>query len=162
MFQFFKKKKGIEVNAVVKGKVKNLSEVEDPVFSKGLAGRGIAIVPEEGTFKAPCDGTLTAVFPTGHAFGLTDEFGMEYLVHIGIDTVKLGGEGFQCLVKQGQKVKKGDVLVEVNLDVLREKGVLLDTMVLVATPEEQCNMQFMKKQGDMVNTTDIIFSCEKK
>lgn len=162
MFQFFKKKKSIEVNAVVKGKVKNLSEVEDPVFSKGLAGRGIAIVPEGEVFKAPCDGVLTAVFPTGHAFGITDEFGIEYLIHIGIDTVNLGGEGFQCLVKQGQKVKKGDVLVKVDLSILKEKGLHTDTMVLVSTPEEQCDLRLMKNQGDIVDTTDVIFCCEKK
>ncbi len=162
MFQFFKKKKGVEVNAVVKGIVKNLSEVQDPVFSQGLAGRGIAIVPEEGTFKAPCDGTLTAVFPTGHAFGITDKDGIEYLIHIGIDTVNLGGEGFDCLIKQGESVKKGDVLVKVDLSILKEKGLYTDTMVLVSTPEEQCALKFQKKQGDVVTPEDVIFSCEKK
>ena len=87
---------------------------------------------------------------------------MNYLIHIGIDTVNLGGEGFQCLVKQGQKVKKGDVLVKVDLSVLKEKGLHTDTMLLVSTPEEQCDLQLMKKQGDIVDTTDVIFCCEKK
>lgn len=162
MFQFLKKKKCVEVYAVVSGTVKNLSEVEDPVFSQGLAGRGLAIVPQEGSFYAPCDGTLTAVFPTGHAFGLTDEQGLEYLIHIGIDTVTLEGKGFSCCVTQGQKVKRGDLLVTVDLEVIKEKGLKTDTMVLISTPEEQCECKNMKQQGEVVDINSVVFSCEKK
>lgn len=162
MFQFLKKKKEVEVGAVVKGTVKNLNEVKDPVFANGLAGRGIAIVPKEGTFKAPCDGVLSAVFPTGHAFGITDEKGIEYLIHIGIDTVSLNGEGFQCMVSQGQTVKKGDILAQVDLKVLESKNVSSDTMVLVSTPEEQCNITYTKKKDDEVCAGDTIFCCETK
>lgn len=162
MFSFFKKTKEVEVCAVVKGKVKNLNEVTDPVFANGLAGRGLVIVPEEEIFRAPCDGILSAVFPTGHAFGITDEKGMEYLIHIGIDTVSLNGEGFQCFVSQGNPVKKGDALVQVDLKVLENKQLSSDTMVLVSTPEEQCEITFSKTKGDKVCAGDTLFLCKKK
>lgn len=162
MFGLFKKKAPVEVTTVVEGTVKALETVSDPVFAQGIAGRGIAVVPEGGTFYAPCDGVLTAVFPTGHAYGIQDEHGIEYLIHIGINTVTLKGEGFTPVVSQGQKVKKGDKLVDVDLEVLKAHDISSDTMILVSTAEEDCALTLTKRDGDKVKVGDVIFTCHKK
>lgn len=164
MFNFLKSKKskGTDICAVVKGKVKFLEKVDDPVFSKGAVGQGIAIEPQESVITAPCDGTLTVVFPTGHAFGLVDEKGMEYLIHIGVDTVNLKGKGFQLLVEQDQKVKKGDELVKVDFDFIKKNNLHTDTMVLVTTPKENIKFDVVCHEGDIVDSGDTLFKCETK
>lgn len=162
MFHFLKKKKGTDICAVVKGTVKDLEQVEDQVFSKGLIGRGIAIIPEDCLIKAPCDGTLSVVFPTGHAFGIQDADGLEYLIHIGVDTVNLNGKGFTLQVKQGQKVHQGDVLVKVDFDLIKEHHLATDTMVLVTTPKESCSFTCNVRDGQSVTSETALFHCEKE
>ncbi|MFL0267434.1 PTS sugar transporter subunit IIA [Candidatus Clostridium radicumherbarum] len=133
MFNFLKKNSTKEVNLVapVSGKTIDLSKVPDPVFSERLAGDGIAIEPTGDIIVAPCDGELTLVFKTLHAFGLTLENGVELLVHIGIDTVSLNGEGFQQLAEAGTKVKAGTPIIKLNRDVILGKGYSLITPVLI-------------------------------
>lgn len=109
-----------------------LSEVEDPVFSQGMMGEGVGIRPSEGKLYAPADGTVAAVFPTGHAVGIQTADGMELLLHIGIDTVEMKGEGFKTVVEQGAKVKKGDLLVEFDCGAIEAAGYKTTTMVLVS------------------------------
>ncbi len=109
-----------------------LADVEDPVFSQGMMGLGVGIIPSEGKLFAPTDGTVAAVFPTGHAVGMETKDGMELLLHIGIDTVELKGKGFKAVVQQGAKVKAGDLLVEFEPDVIKEAGYKDTTMVLVS------------------------------
>lgn len=162
MFSFLKKEKGTKVHAVVKGKIKPLEEVEDQVFSKGLIGQGIAIMPEDSIIKAPCDGTLSVVFPTGHAFGITDADGLEYLLHIGIDTVNLNGEGFTLMVEQGQAVKAGEPLVKVDFSLIKEKNIPTDTMILLTTPKDSCSFTVMVENNQSVSEQDVIFKCEKR
>ena len=164
MFNLFKSKKSkeSEICAVVKGKIKPLEKVDDPLFSKGSVGQGISIEPQDSTIIAPCDGTLTVVFPTGHAFGLTDDKGMEYIIHIGVDTVSLKGQGFQLLVEQDQKVKKGDPLVKVDFDFIKANNLYTDTMVLVTTPKESVQFDITCHEGDLVSAGDVLFKCEKK
>lgn len=162
MFSFLKKAKGTDVHAVVNGIVKPLAQVEDQVFSKGLIGQGVAIMPTDSIVKAPCDGTLSVVFPTGHAFGITDENGLEYLIHIGVDTVNLNGEGFTLKVEQGQQVKAGDPLVKVDFDFIRSKQLPVDTMVLVTTPKDTCEFILKVSDQQSVNDQDVIFHCEKQ
>ncbi len=109
----------IDLTTILSGTVVPLSEVPDKVFSEGLMGQGLAVIPDKGEVKAPFAGTVTTVFPTKHAIGLTSDDGIELLIHIGLDTVELGGKGFTTYVETGQRVKKGDKLVEVDLESLK-------------------------------------------
>lgn len=126
--------KNIAPNVLVapaSGKAIPLSEVPDPVFAEKLAGDGMAIMIEDNTIVAPADGEVTLIFKTKHAFAMTLENGLEILVHIGLETVSLDGEGFEQLVEQGTKVKAGTPLIKVNRDFLLSKGLSLATPVLI-------------------------------
>lgn len=120
----------------LKGSVKPLSEVSDSVFADGIMGPGVGIDPEEGKLYAPVDGEIISVFPTGHAVGMKTADGMEVLLHIGIDTVQLEGEGFNAVVNQGDHVKAGKLLVEFDCVKIKEKGYQTTTMVLIPNASE--------------------------
>ena len=115
----------------VKGKVMPLNKVEDAAFSEGALGKGIAVEPTEGKVVAPCDGTIMTLFPTKHAIGIVSDNGCEILIHIGMDTVQLEGKYFDAHVKQGDKVKKGDVLVTFDMDAIKNEGYSLVTPVII-------------------------------
>ena len=116
MFKFFKgKEKGNVLYAPCKGKVVPLTEVPDPTFSEKLLGDGFAVIPIEGKVYAPADAEVTMVFDTLHAITLTSSQGAEILIHIGLDTVTLKGAPFTAHVAAGDKVKKGDLLMDVDL-----------------------------------------------
>lgn len=117
--------------APVSGKAIPLSEVPDPVFSEKLAGDGMAIIVEGDTVVAPADGEVTLIFKTKHAFAMTLDNGIELLIHIGLETVSLNGEGFEQLVEQGVKVKAGTPIIKVDKDFLLSKGLSLATPVLI-------------------------------
>lgn len=144
MFGFFKKKKNKEVNevkeelklvAAVSGKVLPLSEVPDPVFAQKMAGDGVAIDPSDDIVVAPADGELSLVFNTKHAFAMTLESGAELLVHIGVDTVSLEGEGFEQLAEAGTKVKAGTPIMKIDREFIKNKGLSLMTPVLITNPD---------------------------
>lgn len=120
----------------LKGKVLQLSEVQDEAFSSGVLGKGAAIEPEEGVLYAPADGTVSALFPTGHAIGLTTQTGLELLMHVGMDTVQLDGKGFQAFVETGDVVKRGQKLLAFDMDLISEAGYSLVTPVLVTNCNE--------------------------
>lgn len=124
------------MTAIVDGMSYPLKEVKDGVFSEKMMGEGIAFLPENGNVSAPCDGIVSAVYDTGHAYGILTEDGREVLIHIGLETVNLDGKGFTVKVKQDQKVKQGDMLCEVNLDYLQSQNVRLDTMLVFPGLEE--------------------------
>lgn len=117
--------------APVSGKAIPLSEVPDPVFAEKLAGDGMAIIAEGDIVVAPADGELTLVFKTKHAFAMTLDNGLELLVHIGLETVSLDGEGFEQLAQQGTKVKAGTPIIKINRDFIKSKGLSLATPVLI-------------------------------
>ncbi len=110
------------IKAPVKGRLIPLSQVKDDVFSSGMLGPGAAVIPEDHTITAPCAGTVETVFPTGHAYGIKTESGLEILIHIGIDTVELEGKGFSPAVKQGDHVNPGDALGSADLDLIIKSG----------------------------------------
>jgi len=109
--------------APLSGRMIPLRDVEDEVFSSGTLGGGVAFDPSVGEVYAPCDGVVSAFFPTGHAIGLTAEDGAEILIHVGMDTVSLNGEGFTPLVKEGETVKKGQLLLKFDIDCIVQKGI---------------------------------------
>ena len=119
----------------IKGDVLPLSEVKDEVFSQGLLGKGVAIEPKEGKVVAPVDGTLTTLFPTHHALGITSDKGAEILIHVGMDTVQLEGKCFTPKVKQGERVKAGQVLLEFDIKGIKEAGYHVTTPVIVSNSD---------------------------
>lgn len=119
----------------LKGEVTELSKVEDEAFSTGLLGKGIAIKPVEGKVVAPANGVVTTFFPTGHALGITTDNGTEILIHVGMDTVQLEGKCFTPRVKQGDKIKAGDVLLEFDIDKIKESGFSTITPVIITNSD---------------------------
>ena len=121
-----------ELYAPMKGEVLDVSKSADPAFASKAMGEGVAINPSEGVIYAPANGTISLIFPTKHAMGITLNSGVELLIHAGIDTVKMEGKGFETFVETGAKVKKGDKLLSFDMDLVKEKGYQTQTMFLVA------------------------------
>ena len=142
----------LEFVSPVEGKVMELSEVEDKVFSQGSMGNGFAVELTSGTVRAPFSGEVTVVFPTGHAIGMKRADGLEVLIHIGMDTVQLNGKGFSLHVKQGDYVNAGDVLVEVDLDYIKSEGKSLVSPVVF--PNGQAVS--LKVQGNIKTGQDVV------
>jgi PTS system beta-glucosides-specific IIC component len=126
----------IEIVSPLKGRVVKLSDVKDEAFSSGALGKGVAVEPEEGVLYAPADGTISALFPTGHAIGLTTETGLELLMHVGMDTVQLDGKGFKAFVAAGDSVKQGQKLLEFDMKLIQGEGYSLVTPVLVTNSDD--------------------------
>lgn len=127
----------------MKGEAKLITETPDPTFAQKMMGDGIVIFPEDGTVYAPCDATVQFVFDTKHAIGLTSSQGVEILIHAGIDTVKLGGKGFHVFVENGQKVTRGDKLMEIDLDYIRANAPS-DAVPLVFTNLGEHHLELLK------------------
>ena len=119
-----------EFVAVADGRSMALEDVKDGVFSEKVIGDGVAFLPENGQIVAPCSGKLTAVYDTGHAYGIQRTDGVEVLIHIGLETVSLNGKGFQARVIQGQEIRQGELLCVIDRDYLKSTGVRLDTMMI--------------------------------
>ena len=154
MFGFLKKEEPFKVVACTDGKCINITEVPDAVFSQKMMGDGFAIVPSGDTIFSPVSGSIETVFPTKHAIGIKTKDGIEIIVHIGIDTVNLNGEGFTSLVKQGNRVKAGQPLVKLDLNSFEEKNVNLTTMVIfTAGYDKEINLDSFGKEvkaGDVL------------
>lgn len=138
------------VNSPAVGKVINLEKLDDDAFSQGVLGKGVGIELTEGNIYAPFDGTVTTLFPTNHAIGLTSDIGADLLIHIGIDTVNLNGEGFHPHIKQGDKVKKGQLILEVDLNLLKEKNINVQTPVIVTNTSDYIDI-IETKQKEVTN-----------
>ena len=142
-----------EFVAPVTGNVIPVNQVKDEAFASEAMGKGVGIEPENGKVYAPFDGNVDAVFPTGHLVGLSDGNGAEVLIHIGVDTVKLEGKGFTTYVSQGDKVKKGDLLVEFDVELLKKEGY--DTTVMFITTDTSKDVQVLSGRKEAVK--DIAF-----
>ena len=132
-----------------------LHEVSDPAFAEGILGVGVAVIPAEGCVYAPVDGTVAAAFPTGHAIGLMSDDGMEVLIHVGIDTVTMKGDGFSLKVGQGDRVTRGQLLLTFEPEKIEAAGHETTTMVLVSNAANlgtleavsYTNLDVYKRQG---------------
>ncbi|EOR24408.1 PTS system, glucose subfamily, IIA component [Clostridium sartagoforme AAU1] len=145
--------------APVSGKAIPLSEVPDPVFAEKLAGDGMAIIAEGDTIVAPADGEVTLIFKTKHAFAMTLENGLELLIHIGLETVSLDGEGFEQLVEQGVNVKAGTPLIKINRDFILSKGLSLATPVLITNVDATKSITPIES-GDVVVGKTVVVNFE--
>lgn len=138
MFGFLKKT--FQLAACVTGKIIPITEVNDQVFSQKMMGDGYAIIPESNQVISPVDGVIETIFPTKHALGLKTKEGVEIILHIGLDTVNLKGEGFTVLVKEKSKVKIGTCLIQVDRKLLETKGYDLTTMVVLPGYEKELKL----------------------
>lgn len=129
----------------IEGKILPITEVPDQVFSGKMMGDGFAIEPVEGTVVSPVDGEIVNVFPTKHAIGIQSEGGKEILIHFGIDTVKLNGEGFEALVTQGDKVKQGQPLLKVDIAFVKENAPSIITPIIFTNLGQGQQVELKKK-----------------
>ena len=137
------------------GEVLPLSAVKDAAFSSEALGKGFAIQPSNGRVVAPFDGEVVTIFPSKHAIGLVSESGVEVLIHVGLDTVELNGEHFEAFVQNGDKVKKGQLLVDFELDKLEEKGYVTQVPVVVTNTHQYSSMQVIK-QGKVTEDEEVL------
>lgn len=142
----------------MKGQILDVGQSADEVFASKALGSGVAINPAEGMVCAPCDGTISLLFPTKHAVGITSETGVEVLIHIGINTVQLDGQGFEAFVSQGDKVKKGDKLIAADLDLIREKGMNPQTMMILP---EGGNLDVTVYPGEQADAKNVAVKAVK-
>ncbi len=159
---FGKANGGINKNGIyapIAGKAVPISEVPDPTFAEGMLGNGIAIIPTDGKVYAPCDATVDMMFTTGHAVSLMADNGAELLVHVGLETVGLEGKPFTIHAQNGQKVKKGELLMEADLEAIQAAGLNIITPVLV------CNSDSFEKfktfVGKDVTNDDLVIELGK-
>ena len=136
----------ITVDSPLKGSIIPLSEVQDEVFSGEIVGKGAAVVPEKGEIHAPSEGEILSVFDTGHALGMRTRDGVELLIHIGLNTVELKGKYFQTHIKQGDFVKKGDLLISFDIEEIQKAGYDITTPVLVSNTADYLDI-LAKKEG---------------
>ena len=137
------------------GEVMALSEVNDPVFSSGVMGQGIAVKPSKGVVYAPADAEIAIAFPTGHAYGLKTDNGAEILIHVGIDTVSLNGEGFEAKVSQGDRVRAGDIIGTFDSEVIAANGLDDTTMVIITNTMDYAEVTPIAT-GSVTNKTRVL------
>lgn len=159
MFNIFKKKP--QLISPIDGKIIDLKDVPDPVFAQKLAGDGAAVDSTGDTIFSPADGTLTLVFRTNHAFGLTLDNGAEVLVHIGLDTVHLNGQFFKRIAEQGTKVKAGDPIIKIDRKAILDEGYSLITPVLITNREIIKNIDYSAGKT-VIGGRDVILTYKIK
>ena len=134
------------LGAPMSGEVIPLNELADDAFSSGVMGKGVGIEPTDGKVISPVNGTVSTLFPTLHAIGLTSDSGAEILIHIGMDTVQLEGNGFKAYIAQGDRVQKGQHLLDVDLQLLEERGYVTQTPVLIVNPDDVKEIKMKEKE----------------
>ena len=152
-------KKGEVLYAPIEGEVIELAKVSDPTFSEEILGKGVAIVPAVGKVYAPIDATVEMVFDTKHAISMKSESGIEILVHVGLDTVTLKGEPFTEHVAAGDKVKAGDLLLEFDIDAIKNAGLEVVSPVIICNTADYSEIKTIT--GKSVNTKDEVMTIIK-
>ncbi len=145
--------------APMAGKAVPITEVPDPTFAEGMLGNGIAIEPVDGKVYAPCDATVDMMFTTGHAVSLVADFGAEILIHVGLETVSLEGKPFTVHVANGDKVKKGQLLMEADLEAIKAAGLPTITPMLICNTDDYPT--FNTFVGKAVTNEDVVIEVAK-
>lgn len=156
MFGLFSNKK-ITIDSPIQGKVIDITKVNDKAFSSKMMGDGFAVEPENNVIIAPCDGKIVVLAETKHAVAIESTEGIQVLIHIGLDTVELAGNGFTTYVEQGANVKRGDKLISFNIDYIKSKGKSLTTMLIIINMDEK-----VKKLNKDITATNGILQVEVK
>lgn len=156
-----KESKSVEVDvyAPLSGEIVNIEDVPDVVFSEKIVGDGVAIRPTGNKIVAPIDGVIGKIFETNHAFSMESEQGIELFVHFGIDTVELKGEGFTRIAQEGQKVKRGDTIIEIDLALLEQKAKSVLTPVVISNMDEINHID--KKSGEVAAGESVVLVLKK-
>ncbi len=152
MFGFNKKEKSL--SGVGEGRIITLDKLSDQVFSQKLLGEGFALVPDKGEVFSPVDGIISNISDTNHAYCITAEDGLEILVHVGIDTVELKGEGFSPQVTENQRIKKGELLAHVDLKLIKERGYNTEFIVVITNSEKLKRFQ-VEEMSMATKDTDV-------
>lgn len=152
-------KKTDDLYAPIAGKAVPIAEVPDPTFGEGMLGNGIAIEPTDGKVYAPCDATVDMMFTTGHAVSLVADFGAEILIHVGLETVSLEGKPFKIHVANGDKVKKGQLMIEVDLEAIKAAGLPTITPVVICNTDDYPT--FKTTAGKDVTNDDVVIQLAK-
>ena len=152
MFGFLKRKTR-EVKAPISGQLIAIEEVDDEVFSSKMAGDGVAILPVGDIFVSPIDGVITKIFSTNHAYSVKSKQDLEVLVHIGLETVALKGEGFERLAEEGDEVKAGDPIIKADLNYIKEHAKDIITPILIT---DESKYEAIDKNTNVVITGDAI------
>ncbi|NQL66490.1 PTS system trehalose-specific EIIBC component [Streptococcus suis] len=150
----------IELVSPLTGQAKELSQATDPVFSSGVMGTGLVIEPSQGLLTAPVDGTVSVLFPTKHAIGITTAQGLELLIHIGMDTVSLEGKGFEAHVKQGDSIKAGDKLISFDIPTIQAAGLVTETPIIV-TNQADFSVEILKQLPAAVENGQKLLTASK-
>ena len=145
----------IIIKSCIEGESIELSKVKDEAFASGSIGKGVGIIPQKGVLYAPADGEISTVFVTGHAVGMVTDKEAERLMHIGINTVEMNGEGFTKKVKDGQKVKAGDILIEFDIEKIKKAGYDTTTMLVISNSEEYSDIGVLNL-GEVKQNNDIL------
>lgn len=143
------------IKTPVIGKIIPLAEVNDPSFAQEMMGKGFAVIPEDTNISAPIDGEIVSLFPTKHAIGILGENGEELLIHVGINTVELDGKGFETKVKQGDKVRQGDILLQADFNAMKKAGYDITTMVIITNTKDYQSVE-LTKQGTVSHDDDVL------
>ncbi len=152
MFGFMKRKVR-EVFSPVDGQIVTLESVDDEVFSQKMVGDGVAVMPVSNQFTAPLDGVVTKIFSTNHAYSIKNDKDLEVMVHIGLETVALNGEGFTRIAKEGDAVKVGDVIIEANLTYIKEHAKDIITPIIIS---DESDVKEIEKKYAIVKEGDKI------
>lgn len=159
---FFRRKKGggPDIYSPTRGRFVRFADVADSTFSSGIMGCGLAIEPDEELVRSPINGEVTMLFPTKHAIGIKREDGLEILIHIGIETVNLGGEGFESYVKVNDHVKAGESMIKFNRALIKDKK--LDATVIVVFPNGKDYNVSINEALQNITEKDVVANVERK
>lgn len=162
-FNLFKKeKKELQIYAPVSGKIIPIEEVPDPVFSQKMMGEGVAVIPMDGNIHAPVDGEVIQVAPTKHAVGILAKDGTEILIHVGLETVSLQGEGFQVAVQTGDKVLAGQLLIEVDWEYIKTHAKSTVTPIVITNSLEGDKQYIITEEKDSIQGKTVILTSSDK
>lgn len=161
MLNFLRKNKECEIySPVIKGNLIKLEAVPDKVFASGMMGQGVGFINQDTKIAAPFDGEIIMTVPSRHAVGIKSTSGIEVMIHIGLDTVQLNGDGFHSEVEVGDKVKRGDILISYDADIMKKHQVDMTTPMII-TDIKDFDLQILKNEGD-VQLGDKVMICKKK